>query len=175
VSGNFHRAHQAWYLHRLMQQGQAQDWAILGAGVRPYDAAMREKLLAQDCLTTLIELDPARSAAEVVGPMIDYLPVEEGNGPLIRAMADPRIRIVSLTVTEGGYFVDPATGGFDAAHPDIRHDARNPDAPRTAFGAMSPPLRCAVPPASGPSPARAATTCRATAPCCARPWSGSRG
>jgi mannitol 2-dehydrogenase len=134
--GNFHRAHQSWYLNRLMEQGQAQDWAILGAGVRPYDAAMREKLLAQDCLTTLIELDPARSAAEVVGPMIDYLPVAPGHGPLIRAMADPRIRIVSLTVTEGGYFVDPATNGFDAAHPDIRHDARNPDAPHTAFGAM---------------------------------------
>jgi mannitol 2-dehydrogenase len=42
--GNFHRAHQAWYLHRLMQQGAALDWAIIGAGVRPGDAAMREKL-----------------------------------------------------------------------------------------------------------------------------------
>ena len=57
--GNFHRAHQAWYLHRLMQQGLALDWAIIGAGVRSYDINMREKLLAQDCLTTLIELDPS--------------------------------------------------------------------------------------------------------------------
>ena len=65
--GNFHRAHQAWYLHRLMQNGQAHDWAILGAGVRPYDAAMREKLLAQDCLTTLIELDPAPAAPAAPG------------------------------------------------------------------------------------------------------------
>lgn len=48
--GNFHRAHQSWYLHRLMQQGTAQDWAILGAGVRPFDAAQRERLKAQDCL-----------------------------------------------------------------------------------------------------------------------------
>ena len=62
--GNFHRAHQAWYLHRLMQAGQAFDWAILGAGVRPYDSAMRDKLLAQDCLTTLIELSPNSTAAE---------------------------------------------------------------------------------------------------------------
>lgn len=134
--GNFHRAHQSWYLHRLMQQGRALDWAIIGAGVRPYDAAMREKLLAQDCLTTLIELDPSGTSAEVVGPMIDYLPVEAGNRPLIRAMADPRIRIVSLTVTEGGYFIDPTTGGLDTAHPDIRHDAAHPETPRTAFGAM---------------------------------------
>jgi len=139
--GNFHRAHQAWYLHRLMQEGRALDWAILGAGVRPYDAAMREKLIAQDCLTTLIELAPDGRSAEVTGAMIDYLPIEEGNGALIRAMADPRIRIVGLTVTEGGYYIDPATGGLDTRHPDIVHDAAHPEAPRTAFGAIVAALR----------------------------------
>ncbi len=139
--GNFHRAHQAWYLHRLMQAGQAHDWAIIGAGVRPYDAAMREKLKAQDCLTTLIELDPADVSAEVVGSMIDYLPIKEGNAPLIRQMADPAIRIVAMTVTESGYYVDPVTKGFDAANHDMVHDAANPDTPRTAFGAMIAALR----------------------------------
>jgi len=111
--GNFHRAHQAWYLHRLFQLGLNHDWAIIGAGVRPYDAEMREKMLAQDYLTTLIELGPDGSSAEVTGAMIDYVPVVEGNGPLIEQMADPAIRIVSLTVTEGGYFIDPATKRFD--------------------------------------------------------------
>lgn len=139
--GNFQRAHQAWYLHRLMQEGKAQDWAILGAGVRPYDTAMREKLMAQDCLTTLVELDPEDVSAEVVGSMIDYLPISEGNGPLIAAMADPVIRIVALTVTESGYYVDPVSKGFNASHPDIQHDAANPDAPSTAFGAMVAALR----------------------------------
>jgi mannitol 2-dehydrogenase len=139
--GNFHRAHQAWYLHRLMQQGLAQGWAIIGAGVRPYDAAMRDKLLAQDCLTTLFELDPSGSSAEVVGAMIDYLTIAEGHGPLIAQMADPAIRIVSLTVTEGGYYTDPVNGDFDATHPDIRHDADHPEQPRTAFGAMVAALR----------------------------------
>lgn len=139
--GNFHRAHQAWYLHRLMQQGKAHDWAIIGAGVRPYDAAMREKLLAQDCLTTLIELKPEETTAEVVGSMIDYLPIEEGNAALITQMADPAIRIVALTVTESGYYVDPVTKGFDEAHADIQYDAANPNAPKTAFGAMVKALR----------------------------------
>lgn len=134
--GNFHRAHQSWYLHRLMQQGLAQDWAIIGAGVRAYDETMRRKMAAQDYLTTLIELDPAGSKAEVVGAMIDYVPVEDGNGALIERMAQPDIRIVALTVTEGGYYIDPATKGFDAAHPDIVHDAANPQHPRTAFGAI---------------------------------------
>lgn len=139
--GNFHRAHQAWYQHRLMQLGQAHDWAILGAGVRAYDSDMRSRLLAQDCLTTLIELAPDSRSAEVSGAMIDYIRVEDGNAPLIRAMADPRIRIVGLTVTEGGYYIDPETGGLDLRHPDIIHDAEYHDRPRTAFGAIVAALR----------------------------------
>lgn len=134
--GNFHRAHQAWYLHRLMQQGLALDWAILGAGVRPHDGEMRSKLAAQDYLTTLIELDPAGVSAEIVGSMIGFVPVEEDNAALIAQLADPVIRIVSLTVTEGGYYIDPASGSFDAQHPDIAHDAAHPESPRTAFGAI---------------------------------------
>lgn len=135
--GNFHRAHQSWYLHRLMQQGLAQDWAIIGAGVRPYDAAMRDRLLAQDCLTTLIELSPDSARAEVVGAMVDYLPIEADNGALIAALSRPEIRIVALTVTEGGYYQDAISGGFAADHPDMQHDILHPASPRTAFGAIA--------------------------------------
>lgn len=138
--GNFHRAHQAWYLHRLMQDGIAHDWAIVGAGVRPHDAQQREKLAAQDFLTTLIELDPLGRSAEVIGSMIDFLPVETENGALIARMAQSDIRIVSLTVTEGGYYLDPL-GELDISHPDIVHDATHPDKPFTAFGAMVAALR----------------------------------
>lgn len=140
--GNFHRAHLAWYVHRLMQRGAAADWAIIGAGVMQNDRVMRQNLLAQDCLTTLIELDPqGGKATEIIGSMLDYVPVEADNAALIQTMADPRIRIVSMTVTEGGYFIDPETGGLDATHPDIRHDAGHPSTPRTAFGAMVAALR----------------------------------
>ena len=139
--GNFHRAHQAWYLHRLFDEGLCHDWAIIGAGVRPNDAAQREKLLAQDCLTSLIELDPAGKSAEIVGSIVDYIPVAKDNAALISRMTEPDIRIVSLTVTEGGYFLDPANGSFDASHPDIIYDVQNPQTPRTAFGAMIAALR----------------------------------
>ncbi len=139
--GNFHRGHQAWYLHRLFDAGQDQDWAIIGAGVRPGDRLQRQKLLAQDCLTTLIELHPWGKSAEIVGSMIDYVAVEESNSQLISRMAEPDIRIVSLTVTEGGYYIDLASGGFDSSHPDIVHDASHPDTPRTAFGAIIAALR----------------------------------
>ncbi len=134
--GNFHRGHQAWYLHRLMQQGEALDWAIVGAGVRSFDGEQRQKMAAQDYLTTLIELDPAGSSVEVIGSMIDYVPIVDGNGPLIERMSDPAIRIVATTVTEGGYYIDPSSKGFNSKHADIRHDAASPETPRTAFGAI---------------------------------------
>ncbi len=124
--GNFHRAHMAVYLDDLFAKGLGQDWAIIGAGVRAPDARMREALKAQDCLSTVIELDPKGKTARRVGSMIDFLPIEADNAALIAAMSQPHIRIVSLTVTEGGYYVDPATGRFDPTHPDIVADGQDP-------------------------------------------------
>lgn len=131
--GNFHRAHQAIYLDDLFDRGIDHDWAIIGAGVRPGDAEMRARLQAQDGLTTVVELDPAGDAARICAAMIDFVPVERQ--ALIEALSRPEIRIASMTITEGGYFLD-ADGGFDAAHPAIEHDALNGAAPRTVFGIL---------------------------------------
>ena len=73
--GNFHRAHQAVYLDSLFNLGLDQDWALVGAGVRSNDADMREKLLGQDYLTTVVEQEADRTSARVTGAMIDFLPV----------------------------------------------------------------------------------------------------
>ncbi|WP_322327387.1 mannitol dehydrogenase family protein [Cypionkella sp.] len=132
--GNFHRAHMAVYLDDLFAMGLAHDWAILGAGVREGDARMRAAMLAQDCLSSIIELDPKGKSARRIGAMIGFIEVQPDNAALIAAMARPEIRIVSLTVTEGGYFIDPATGEFDPTAPEIAADAANPQ--RTAFGAI---------------------------------------
>ncbi|MDZ4311374.1 MAG: mannitol dehydrogenase family protein [Cypionkella sp.] len=132
--GNFHRAHMAVYLDDLFAMGLAHDWAILGAGVREGDARMRAAMLAQDCLSSIIELDPKGKSARRIGAMIGFIEVQPDNAALIAAMARPEIRIVSLTVTEGGYFIDPATGEFDPTAPEIAADAANPH--RTAFGAI---------------------------------------
>ncbi len=130
--GNFHRAHQAIYLDDLFNAGSDHDWAIIGAGVLPSDAAMRDKLAAQDFLTTVVEQDNNRTAARVTAPMIDILPVGEPD-VIIAKLADPEIRIVSMTITEGGYFID-ASGKFNPAHPAIAADGQNPSAPQTVFG-----------------------------------------
>ncbi len=130
--GNFHRAHQAIYLDDLFNAGSDHHWAIIGAGVLPSDAAMRDKLAAQDFLTTVVEQDNNRTAARVTGPMIDILPVGEP-AVIIAKLADPTIRIVSMTITEGGYFID-ASGKFNPAHPAIAADGQNPATPKTVFG-----------------------------------------
>ncbi len=139
--GNFHRAHMAVYLDDLMNRGAALDWGILGAGVRASDAAMRAAMLAQDCLSTVIELDPRGKRARRVGAMVGFVEVAPDNAPLIAAMTRPEIRIVSLTVTEGGYFISAATGSFDATAPEILADAAHPERPATAFGAIVAALR----------------------------------
>ncbi|WP_421758708.1 mannitol dehydrogenase family protein [Devosia sp.] len=131
--GNFHRAHQAVYLDDLFNLGLDHDWALIGAGVRPADADMRNKLHSQDWLTTVVEQEAAATSARVTASMVDFLPI----GDVARTLAtlsDPAIRIVSLTVTEGGYYIDPATQRFDPTHPDIAADAANFAAPKTAFG-----------------------------------------
>lgn len=134
--GNFHRAHQGIYLDALMNAGRDYDWAVIGASVMPADSALRETLLAQDLLCTVVAQSSERSVARVTGHMVDYLPVADSTA-ILAALTDPRIRIVSLTVTEGGYFVDADSGQFDNTHPAIREDAANIHAPVTVFGLIA--------------------------------------
>lgn len=130
--GNFHRAHQATYLNQLFCSGMGHDWAIVGAGVLEGDRRAREVLRAQDWLTTVVEQEADRSRAHVIGSMIDYIEPAD-TAAIIARLTDPRTRIVSLTITEGGYFLD-ANDNFDASHPSIVADAENPVSPKTVFG-----------------------------------------
>lgn len=132
--GNFHRAHLAVYLHKLFQRDENLDWAIVGAGVREGDKRMQSLLAEQDWLTTIVELDPDAETAIVTGSMIDFVDVDPD--ALIQALCAPEIRIVSLTITEGGYFVDAKTNEFDRHHDDLQSDAGNIDSPRTVFGIL---------------------------------------
>lgn len=131
--GNFHRAHLAVYVDALFRKGKNFDWAIIGAGVMPSDEAMRQKLSAQDFLTTVIEQDNDRSAAHVTGAMIDFISPND-IPKTIETLSAANIRIVSLTITEGGYFINPALGKFDPAHPAIVADGQSPENPKTVFG-----------------------------------------
>ena len=134
--GNFHRAHQDVYLDDLFNAGRQHDWAIVWAGVLEAEKAGREKLEGQDWLTTVVEQDSGHMTARVTGAMVDFLVPGEA-AKVIERLADPAIRIVSMTITEGGYFIDPASGEFNPAHPDIVHDAINVANPKTVFGLIA--------------------------------------
>ena len=132
--GNFHRAHQAVYLDKLFGMGVDLDWAVIGAGVRSEDATMRDKLRAQNYLSSVSEVDNESCATRVCGAMIDF--VEVNSRALIDALTKPEIKIVSLTITEGGYFLEEDTGGFDCDHADIVRDSNDTDNPKTVFGVL---------------------------------------
>ena len=138
--GNFHRAHQAVYLDDLFATGRDHDWAIVGAGVREYDVDMRAKLAAQDYLTTVVEQEAHASTVRVTGSMIDFVkPFDVA--ALLAMLSRPAIRIVTLTVTEGGYCIDPATQKFDPRLPEIAYDGAHFDAPKSAFGLIAAGLK----------------------------------
>lgn len=137
--GNFHRAHQAMYMHHLLNQGEATQWALIGAGTKSYDVAMRDKLAQQDWLTSVVEVDANGRKAHINGAMIDF--VENTPSAVIDTLVQPNIRIVSLTITEGGYFIDEKTGGFNIFHSEIAHDIDHPQAPISVFGIIIEALR----------------------------------
>jgi len=140
--GGFHRAHQAMYHDRLMNQGQALDWGICGVGVMPADLRMRDVLRAQDGLYTMVlKHSDGAFEARVIGAITEYLLAPDDPDAVIERMADASIRIVSLTITEGGYNIDGATGEFDAADPDVLHDVQRAARPRTTFGLVTEALR----------------------------------
>ena len=140
--GGFLRAHQAMYLDALMNRGEALDWGIVGVGVMPGDRRMQEALAAQDYLYTLITKHPdGHYEPRVIGAIVGYLFAPDDPEAVIERMADPATRIVSLTVTEGGYNFHHVTGEYDLTNAQVRHDLEHPQAPQTTFGLIVEALR----------------------------------
>jgi mannitol 2-dehydrogenase len=140
--GGFHRAHQAMYHDRLMNQGGALDWGICGVGVMPADRRMKQVLEAQDGLYTLvIKHSDGTYEPRVIGSITTYLYAPDDPEAVIERMAAESTRIVSLTVTEGGYNLSDVTGEFDAANPRVVADLAPGAVPRTTFGLITEALR----------------------------------
>lgn len=140
--GNFHRSHEAMYLDLLMQAGQGTEWAICGVGLMPQDSLMRDVMRAQGCLFTLVLRHPdGNLASRVIGSMTEYLFGPDQPDAVLARLVDPEVRIVSLTVTEGGYLKHAVTGDFDGAHPSVVRDLEHLDNPSTAFGYIVEGLR----------------------------------
>ena len=135
--GGFHRSHQAVYLDDLMNAGLAPDWGICGVGVLAQDRVMRDVMRDQDCLYTVVTKAADRREYRVVGSIVEYLFAPDDPEAVIERMADPAVRVVSLTITEGGYHIDPVSGDFTASDPAVQRDLRPDAAPATVFGLVT--------------------------------------
>jgi mannitol 2-dehydrogenase len=135
--GGFHRAHQALYLDNYLHQTSDRRWGVCGVGLLEYDQKMRDALQSQDCLYTLVERSPESDRARVIGTITKYLFAPDDRQAVINAMVDPKCRIVSLTITEAGYYYIEGTGELVANHPTIQHDVQHPDEPIGVFGFLT--------------------------------------
>jgi len=136
-AGGFHRAHQAVYLDDLFARGSVADWGVCGVGLLDADHLVRDALVPQNCLYTVVERSEQADQARVVGSMIEYLYAPENPQKVLDRLAAPEIRMITLTITEGGYFVDQVTGEFDGQHPNVRHDLCHPATPITGIGYLT--------------------------------------
>ncbi|PHV03859.1 mannitol dehydrogenase [Janthinobacterium sp. BJB412] len=139
--GGFFRSHQAVYLDQLLHLPGQTQWGYCGVGLLPHDAAMRDAMRAQDCLYTVVERGAQGESARVIGSVLEFLYAPDDAEAVLEKMADAGTRIVSLTITEGGYYINQGTGEFDAAHADIVHDLAHPHTPRCSFGYLAEALQ----------------------------------
>src|SRR5438105_10372556 len=132
--GGFHRAHMAVYLDDLAEQRITTDWGERGVGLLPGDQRMADALLPQNCLYTVVERAATGDVPRVVGSLGEYVFAPANSERVLGMLTEPATRIVSLTITEGGYLVDDKTGVFDASNAAVQQDVHSTDAPRTVFG-----------------------------------------
>jgi mannitol 2-dehydrogenase len=132
--GGFHRAHQAMFVDRLLAAGNGAGWAICGAGVTPADQQMRNVLRDQQGMYTLVlRYSDGREEARIIGSIVDFLYAPDDPERLLEKLTAPESRIVSLTITEGGYNLHAVTGEFDSGNPTVRADLKPGATPSSVF------------------------------------------
>lgn len=140
--GGFHRSHQAYYIHQLLEKFNISDWGICGVGLREADRKMYDTLKKQDGLYTLTMQHPdGTMQSEVIGSIKEMLLAVDTPNLVLEKMAHEDTKIVSLTITEGGYNYNPQTGKFNFENEDIQHDLTNTNNPKTVFGYLVAALR----------------------------------
>ncbi|WP_407220829.1 mannitol dehydrogenase family protein [Enterobacter sp. CPE_E1214] len=133
--GAFHRAHQALLTNRVLNE-KGGDWGICEISLFSGDVLMSQ-LRAQDHLFTVLEKGAEGNEAIIVGAVHECLNAKLDSLPaIIEKFCEPQVAIVSLTITEKGYCIDPATGKLDLQNSRIIHDLENPSEPHSAPGIL---------------------------------------
>lgn len=132
--GAFHRAHQAIYTDTALTHAFGA-WGIVGVSLRSTEIA--QDMRAQDCLYSVVARDRSGDSVRVVGSIVEALAAGEDGEAVLARLADPAIHIVTLTVSEKAYGIDPVGGGLDHAHPAIAHDLKSPTSPMGVVGYLT--------------------------------------
>jgi mannitol 2-dehydrogenase len=149
--GNFHRAHEEYYTNKLLEYDDQCEWGIAGAMLLDGDERLYRVLKEQDRVYTLTVF--GRNGGDEIhriGSLAELLWKGEEGGAILDRMADPNIRIISMTITEGGYNIDKQTGDFDLEEEGVRHDLAEPESPDTVFGVVAEGLRRRMRAGAGP-------------------------
>lgn len=140
--GNFHRAHEAYYQNSLLADTTQQGWGICGVMLLPSDECLYRALKKQGGEYTLTVCGrDGKDEAYRIGSLVDLIWGVENPGAVVDKMADKDIRIITLTITEGGYNIDKSTGAFILDNEDVQYDLAHPDVPKTVFGFIAQGLR----------------------------------
>lgn len=149
--GNFHRAHQEYYTNCLLADADQQMWGICGAMLLPGDERLYNALKKQSGEYTLTVCGrDGQDETYRIGSLVELFWGIKNPEAILAKIADKAIRIITLTITEGGYNIEKATGKFMLDNEQIRFDLEHPATPRTAFGFIAEGLRLRKAVGSGP-------------------------
>lgn len=140
--GNFHRAHEAYYTNRLLEDSTQDQWGICGVMLLPTDESLYKTLKKQNNLYSLTVCG-RKGNDEVyrIGSLIELIWGVENPKAVIEKIADKAIKIITMTITEGGYNLDKTTGKFILDEKNVKHDLTHPHEPKTVFGFITEGLR----------------------------------
>ena len=140
--GNFHRAHEEFYTNRLLEYPDQHGWGICGAMLLPGDERLYRilKKQGQEYTLTVCGRD-GHDEAYRIGSLVELLWAGENPEAVLDRIADRNIRIITMTITEGGYNIEKSTGEFILDDKAVRHDLENPRSPQTVFGFIAEGLR----------------------------------
>ncbi len=131
--GAFHRAHQAVFTEDAMAAGGSTGWGI--CGVSPRSRAVLDQLGPQDGLYGVLQRGAEAPSARVIGSVREVVCAADDAEPVLGRLAAPSTRVVTLTVSEKGYRLRPATGQLDLSDAGIAADLGGA-APQTVVGQL---------------------------------------
>ncbi len=140
--GNFHRAHEEFYTNRLLADTTQQNWGICGVMLLPGDERLYKALKKQDNIYTLTVCGrDGKDEVYCIGSLVELIWGVENPKAVIDKIADKDIKIITMTITEGGYNIDKTSGEFMLDENNVKHDITNPHTPKTVFGFITEGLR----------------------------------